>query len=137
MRKISVVTILLACSACYSSEPLNLLYEKAVQYIKVFDPTEVQQKKIIKAFLERAEQRAKEKDSNSVEELNNILVDYLWDNMGKLEKQDKGCIFTVCTYFRFYVEQKLVLPRAIATALTGGKIDKLIEALNIHLAQKD
>jgi hypothetical protein len=112
------------------------LYTKCTAFIQSFDPTELKQKRLIRAFLARAEQRAADNQSNSTRELDSILVDYLWDNMKKLEEQDKTCIFTICVYFRFYVDKNLPLPTVVISSLTASKIEKLVTWIDEQLAMK-
>lgn len=136
--RLLTVVLLILCSTftLHAESTLDALYTKCTAFIQTFDPTELKQKKLIQVLVERAEQRATDNKSDSTKELDNILVDYLWDNMKKLEEQDKTCIFTICVYFRFYVEKNLPLPTVVISSLTASKISKLVTWIDQQLASK-
>jgi hypothetical protein len=137
LRLLTVVLLVLCSTFSLKAEStLDALYTKCTAFIQSFDPTELKQKKLLQVFLERAEQRAKDNQSDTAKELDSILVDYLWDNMKKLEEQDKSCIFTICVYFRFYVDKNLPLPTIVITSLTASKIEKLVTWIDQQLASK-
>jgi hypothetical protein len=137
MRFLTTVMFFLCCMLpLYAESTLDNLYNKCTAFTKVFDPAELEQKKLIKILLERAEQRAVDNKSDAAKELDTILIDFLWDNMKKLERQDKNCIFIVCVYFRFYVENNLPLPAVVITSLTQSKIEGLVLWIDQQLASK-